>query len=168
MIFNIYIVLMKTVLLVGSSIISKYKNIMIENYNIINNGVSGLMTSQLNINNNDEYDYMIFYCGNNDLKKNIDKKEIVTNIEKYINKFQKIFPNTKIIILSILFSPKNYELNLIDKIRYINNKLKKIDDIYYLNINRQLSNSKYFSDDVHLNLEGYKKLNNILSNIIYD
>jgi lysophospholipase L1-like esterase len=157
---------MKTVLLVGSSIISKYKNIMIENYNIINNGVSGLMTSQLNINNNDEYDYMIFYCGNNDLKKNINKNEIVSNIEKYIYKFKKQFPNTKIIILSILFSPKNYELNLIDKIRYINNKLKNIDNIYYLNINRQLSNKKYYSDGTHFNYMGYKKLNDILSNII--
>jgi lysophospholipase L1-like esterase len=155
---------MKTVLLVGSSIISKYKNIMIENYNIINNGVSGLMTSQLNINNNDEYDYMIFYCGNNDLKKNINKQEIVTNIEKYIYEFKKKFPNTNIIILSILTSPKNYELNLIDKIRYINNKLKNIDNIYYLNINRQLSNKKYYSDGTHFNSIGYKKLSELLNN----
>jgi len=108
---------MKTVFLIGSSIISKYKNVEIENYNVINSGISGLMTSQLNMNNNYEYDYMIFYCGNNDLKKNIDKKQIVANIEKFIYEFKKKFPNTNIIILSILFSPKNHELNLIDKIK---------------------------------------------------
>jgi len=157
---------MKTVLLIGSSIISKYKNVEIENYNVINSGISGLMTSQLNMNNNYEYDYMIFYSGNNDLKKNIDKKQIVANIEKFIYEFKKKFPNTNIIILSILFSPKNYELNLIDKIKYINSKLKKIDNIYYLNINRQLSNKKYYNDGVHLNLIGYKKLNELLNNLL--
>jgi lysophospholipase L1-like esterase len=159
---------MKNILLIGSSIIYRFRNCKIKNYNIINKGISGLITNKFDkkFDTNQKYDYMILYCGNNDIKKNIDKKEVVTNIEQYIDKFQKIFPNTKIIILSILTSPRNHELNLIDDIQYINQKLKKINNIYYLNINRQLTNKKYYYDNIHLNNDGYEKLNNLLNKLI--
>jgi lysophospholipase L1-like esterase len=178
---------MKNILLLGSSIIYLFKECKINNYqphsgdkvlrtcNIINKGILGLKMNRMlsksyfdkNIISSNKYDYMIFYCGNNDLKQGIDPTEIVKNIKLFIKNFQQLYPKTKIIIISILFSPKNYKLNLIDDIRYINQNLKKIDDILYINVNRELSHKKYYTkDDVHLNLDGYNKLNSILQKIV--
>jgi lysophospholipase L1-like esterase len=165
---------MKNILLLGSSIIYLFKP-KIKNYNIINNGILGLTVNKMlsksflnkYIISNNKYDYMIFYCGNNDLKQDISRKEIVKNIKIFINTFQELYPTTKIIIISILLSPKNYELNLANDIQFINQHLKKITNILFINVNRELSHEKYYiKDNVHLNNIGYDKLNNILEQII--
>jgi lysophospholipase L1-like esterase len=156
---------MNKILLVGSSIMYQFQNCKIQNYEIVNVGLPSLITPNLNtiMIENESYNYMIFYCGNNDLKKNINKNEIVTNIKNYIYDFKHNFVKTNIIILSILTSPKNYELELIDDIQYINYELEKINDIYYLDITTELLDKNYYYDDVHLNIDGYTKLNTILN-----
>ena len=157
---------MKKILLMGSSIIQQFRNCSIQNYDIINKGVSGLVTANLRKINidNERYDYMFFYCGNNDLKKNVDKNEAIRNMEKYLYEFTQNFTNTHIVVLSLLTSPKNHQLQLIDDVLYINQKMKEFNDFTYIDINKELSNQKYYYDDVHLNDEGYHKLNRILDN----
>lgn len=159
--------IMKNILLLGSSIIMNYKKCKIHNYNIINKGIAGYTVNEIPLKNNFNPKYMIFYCGNNDLKNNITSTQVILDIQNFINKFQELYPDTKIIILSILLSPKNHQLNLIDDIQYINSHLKKINKIKYININREISHKKYYiEDDVHLNIFGYEKLNKILNNNI--
>ena len=154
----------------GSSIISRFKHCKIPDYKVINKGIPGLVTNEMfskpylkSILKNNKYDYMIFYCGNNDLKEGIDTKEVVENIKRFISLCKENLPSTKILVLSILNSPENHKLDIIDDIRYMNNCLKKIDGIQYININRELSKPKYYLEDgVHLDTIAYEKLNQII------
>ena len=55
----------------------------------------------------------------------------------------------------------------IAEIDYINNKVrtytKTLENVVYINVNRELSNPKYFQKDgMHLNTIGYEKMNNKL------
>jgi len=125
---------MKNILLLGSSIISNFKKCKIDNYNVINKGIAGCTVNEIPLKNNFNSKYMLFYCGNNDLKNNITSTQVILDIQNFINKFQELYPKTKIIILSILTSPKNHQLNLIDDIQYINSNIKKINNIQYVNI----------------------------------
>ena len=161
---------MNKLLLIGSSIISRFCSCSIPKYEIINKGVEGLITSNLHkINiNNDTYDYMVFYCGNNDLKQNIDKTEVVITIENYLHEFTQKFMNTQVIVLSLLSSPQNHKLQLIDDIHYINQKMKDNNNVTYIDVNNELLDQKYYFDDgVHLNYLGYRKLNSILETYIF-
>lgn len=159
---------MKNILLIGSSIISQFTNFAVKNYCVINRGISGLITPNLHriYNYNQTYEYMIFYCGNNDLKKNIDKKLIVSNIAKYVYEFKQNFTHTTILVLSLLTSPKNHQLKLIDDVLYINRKMKELDNIHYIDINGVLSDTKFYYDDIHFNSRGYEILNLILADFI--
>lgn len=106
---------------------------------------------------------MIFYCGNNDLKEGVGAVDSLKNIRQFITLFQEKFPSTKILVLSILNSPENRRLDIIDDIYYINRGLKKIDNVKYINTNRELFRAKYYLEDgVHLNSIGYEKMNQII------
>ena len=110
---------------------------------------------------------MFFYCGNNDLKKKVDKKEAIRNMEKYLYEFRQNFTNTHVAVLSLLTSPKNHQLQLIDNVLYINQKMKENNDnIAYIDINHELTNQKYYYDDIHLNKDGYYILCRILDNYV--
>ena len=161
---------MSKVLLIGSSIISRFKDCKIPGYKVVNKGVSGLITDEMfspsylkRVFTNNNYEYMIFYCGNNDLKEGIGAVDSLKNIRQFITLFQENFPSTKILVLSILNSPENRRLDIIDDIYYINRGLKKIDNVKYINMNRELSKPKYYLEDgVHLNSIGYEKMNQII------
>lgn len=159
---------MKKILLIGSSILFQFTNFTVNNYCVINKGISGLITPNLyKVNlHNETFEYMIFYCGNNDLKKNIDKKLVVGNIEKYLYEFQQNFTDTTVVVLSLLTSPKNHQLKLIDDVLYINQKIKELDNIHFIDVNPVLSNPKYYYDDIHFNGWGYTILNQILDDFI--
>ena len=106
---------------------------------------------------------MVLYCGNNDLKKGVGARETINNIQRFITLFQAEFPSTKILVLSILTSPENHRLKMIDDIRSINRSLKKMDGVKYVNINRELSRPTYYLEDgVHLNSIGYEKIDQII------
>jgi lysophospholipase L1-like esterase len=160
---------MKKILLIGSSIIYQFQNCAIQNYEIINRGISGLMTqnlSKIHIDNY-SYDYMFFYCGNNDLKKNVDKVEAIRNIKNYLLEFTQNFTDTHVVVLSLLTSPKNHQLQLIDDVLYINQKMEENNDnIAYIDINHELTNQKYYYDDIHFNEDGYYILCRILDNYV--
>jgi len=124
---------------------------------------------------NTNYEYMIYYCGNNDIKHYIGTDEIIQNIHQFFNNFRRMFPNTKIIILSLLYSPENHRRNIIKQIETVNQSLQHIQQlsapchktpkklVKYININCHLSNgTNYDTDNVHLSPVGYAKLNDIL------
>jgi lysophospholipase L1-like esterase len=161
---------MPKILLVGSSIISRYNDCIIPGYTVINKGVPGLVTNEMFSSSyvkkvfvKNKYEYMILYCGNNDLKEGVDVNEVIKNIQRFITLFKTNFPSTKILVLSILTSPENHRLKIIDDIRSINRSLKKIDSATYVNMNHELSHHKYYLEDgVHLNSFGYEKINQII------
>ena len=158
------------ILLLGSSIVSRWKNCQIPGYTVVNKGVPGLVTGAMfssfyekKIFTKNNYEYMVLYCGYNDLKEGVDDKEVIKNIRRFIALFQAKFPSTKILVLSILTSPENHRLDIIDDIRSINRSLKQIDGVKYINVNRELSRPTYYLEDgVHLNSAGYNKIDQII------
>ena len=163
----------RNILLFGSSIINRWNNLKINNYNIINKGIIRLKTFDL-LNHSNNYlnyiqlynpIYIIIYIGGNDIRHDINNEIIYNNIIKFI---KNINNKIKIILISIL---KFRSLKKND-IQYVNNKLKLYllkNNNVFINVNRQLNNIKYFEyDNIHLNNLGYVKLNNIISKIIKD
>jgi len=161
---------MKKVLLLGSSNISRFTNCKIDNYTVINKGIPSLLTEEMFSNSykkkvftNEKYEYIILYCGSNDLIKGVTPHTIIENINKFITNIKDFYPGSKIIIISILNSPNNHRLNMINDINAVNIKLKKISGVKVLNLNRELSNPKYYEKDgIHLNDLAYEKLNGLL------
>ena len=162
------------VVLIGSSIISRWKlNHILGFKKIKNNGISGLFTKDLFKTNLDFFNpkYIIFYCGGNDLRNNISPYIINNNINQYLEFLIKQYPNTKIILLSILISDSmehlKKESNIINKM-YKELPNKYPNNIIYIDVNRKINKNPYYydSDGIHLNRIGYDKLQNIIESYI--
>jgi len=170
--------MINTILLLGSSTIKKWKNFTMNSHHedIINKGISSLTTSYLLTNEYMEYicknieanpKYIIFYCGINDIFDNVENKQIVNNILLFLNKIHTIFTKSRIIVISLIKSPKVYKEKKLEHVNYINNKIREYcasisPRISYINVNKELytSNGSYFTkDDFHVNEFGYKKMN---------
>ena len=160
------------ILLLGSSIIRKWKNFTIddENDEVINMGVSGLVTSNLpKYMDKIPYinpEYILFYCGGNDLLRKFDKKNILNNLQSFLDGLLTKFPKSKIIVISLIKSPIMYN-GKINDIDYINNSIRKyskmFNNIQYVNVNKILSKKEFFMEDgLHINEMGYEKMNNKL------
>ena len=161
------------VILFGSSIISKWSNFTLKNddENIVNKGISGLHTKELLSNKVTEIlsmetqpNYLIFYCGTNDIVSNVNSLEIVYNLQKFLQKLTKILQNTTIIVLSLLKSPKLIEFGKTNQIDFINSSLRKLskqyENIVFININLLLDDKCFLKDGLHLSRTGYRKINN--------
>jgi lysophospholipase L1-like esterase len=162
------------ILLLGSSIVKHWKNFAMHEESI-NMGKSGLVTSNLvsylekipPMNS----EYIVLYCGGNDVVQNVDKNAITNNILLGIEHLSKRFPKSIIIIISLLKSPSMKDK--IAEIDYINNNVRKytktLENVTCINVNRELSNPKYFQKDgMHLNTPGYEKMNNKLYTFLYN
>jgi lysophospholipase L1-like esterase len=167
------------ILLVGSSIVNRWKNIQKKfcDKQIINLGGEGIKTNELldesyfNKILNYNPKYIIYYCGGNDIQKNFVKEYIYNNIKLFYTKINMIYgSNVKIIFLSIIKSPKKRIEKKVDNINYINNKIKylcKNNNSVYLNINKELKNINFYKKDMnHLKIIGYNKINEKLAKYI--
>ena len=170
--------MVNTILLLGSSTIRKWKNftLQIKNEQIINRGISELTTDSLLSTNYFDYitngikqqpKYIVFYCGINDVFDNIENKTTNKNIRDFLQELHKIFPSSRIIVISLIKSPKTYKENKIEDVNYINNRMRdfcsiKTPYLHYVNVNKELhsSTTNYFMNDgFHLNEVGYEKIN---------
>lgn len=166
-----------TILLLGSSIIKRWDNFDIINFDFVNAGSSGLLTKTLRTSNYlkeiiqiNEIEDIIFYCGGNDIRKKIETIDILSNIESFIQQLKKIYKSARIIIISIIKSPLAYKENLVQKIKDVNKELKKmakkLNNVLYLDIGKCLDNPTHFrNDDLHLKLSGYDILNSKLKRL---
>ena len=160
------------VLLLGSSILKHWKNFTTNytNEEVINMGKSGLVTSNLpkylekipSINP----EYILFYCGGNDLLRKFDKTNILNNLQSFLDDLLTKFPKSKIIVISLIKSPIMYN-GKINDIDYINNSIRKYSNNHsntiYVNVNKILSKKEFFMEDgLHINEMGYEKMNNKL------
>jgi len=181
-----------TILLLVSSIIKKWTNSPIINKKtiVINKGMCGYITKNLI---SPEYlksiflikdtnpQYIIIYCGSNDIRKytsnnlDIDYNLLnisICNVTIFIDLLRKMFKKSTIILISVIKSPIMYELNKIKNINYFNKKLLEYSNIkkkfIYVDVNKDLNNKiKYFTEDkLHLNEDGYQKMNKIIEKII--
>jgi len=171
--------MVNTILLIGSSTIRKWNNftLHLKNEQIINRGISELTTSDLLSTKYIDYitsgirrapKYIIFYCGINDVFDNLyENKTIIKNTRMFLTELHKIFPTTRIIVISLIKSPKTYNANKTEDINYINNRIRdfcsiKTPYLDYVNVNRELQSltTNYFiNDGFHLNELGYEKMN---------
>jgi len=170
--------MVNTILLIGSSTIEKWKNftLYLKNQQIINRGISGLTTSSLLSSNYVDYitsgitrnpKYIVFYCGINDVFDNMENKTIIKNTRVFLTELHKIFPTTRIIVISLIKSPKTYNAKKIEDVNYINNRVRdfcsiKTPYLHYVNVNKELQSltTNYFMNDgFHLNEIGYEKIN---------
>lgn len=171
--------MVNTILLIGSSTIRKWKNFTLhgKNVQIINKGISELTTKSLVLTKYTDYitsgitrhpKYIVFYCGINDVFDTVyNNKTIIKNVRVFLTELHKIFPSSKIIVISLIKSPKTYKESKTEDINYINNRLRdfcsiKTPYLQYVNVNRELTSStiNYFMNDgFHLNEIGYEKIN---------
>ena len=159
------------IVLIGSSIISKWKlDSLFGLKNIKNNGIPGLLTKKL-FNTRIDFSnpkYIIFYCGGNDLRNNISPSIIINNINKFLTFLMTQFPDTQIIILSILMSENIVNLKKIKKkINIVNNwysdfSKNNSNHFIYINLNYTLFDTLdfYNPDGIHLNKNGYDEIKN--------
>ena len=175
----------KYVFLVGSSIVQRWDNFSNVSKKIIFNfGVSRFITNNIlqkeylkslvvgkKYSNGIEHliypEYLIYYCGNNDLLHDINPNIIIKNIKKFLLYAKKMFKDkTKIVYLSLLKSPKKYILgheNLIDYINYNILLFCNKHNFIYIELNFLLNaKNDYLKDGVHLTNKGYNKINNLL------
>lgn len=154
-------------LMVGSSIISKWNNPIFNNY--VNLGISGFQTE--NIINNKYLElikkfkpkYILYYCGANDIKKNISITIIIKNIIKFIKFVYKNFNlDVQIIFLSVLITPDIIRRNLACNIILLNDIITKIclsfNKLLFVDINNILTKNDYIEDDKHLTQFAYEKI----------
>ena len=171
--------MVNTILLIGSSTIRKWSNftLQLKNEQIINRGISELTTTDLLSTKYTDYitsgiarkpKYIVFYCGINDVFDNgYNTKIIIKNTRVFLQNLHKIFPSSKIIVISLIKSPKTYNANKTEDVNHINNRIRDFCSIknpylQYVNVNRELQSSttNYFMNDgFHLNELGYEKIN---------
>ena len=171
--------MVNTILLIGSSTIRKWNNftLQLKNEQIVNRGISELTTRDLLSTKYTDYitgginrkpKYIIFYCGINDVFDTIyNNKTIIKNTRVFLQELHKIFPSSKIIVISFIKSPKAYNESKIEDVNHINNRIREFCSIktpylHYVNVNRELQSSttNYFMNDgFHTNDLGNEKMN---------
>ena len=152
------------ILFLGSSIISLWKNMPdSKRTDNINLGISGLQCKNLLKAYADvKYDHLssiIFYCGNNDLLNIQNPNDIYNEISSFIKKIKSQNHNLPIIVLSLLYSPYIRSEGKLKDVIFINNKLHKLHNIHYVDINKFIDKDCYRKDGIHLLQRGYNYLN---------
>jgi len=165
-------------LLVGSSIIRKWKTFstMLRTLQILNLCISSYTTEDMltlyYINMISVYKpkNVIYYCGNNDIRENIDPEIIIKNIKKFVNIIKKLYgTNMNIMIVSLIKNPKTPVYD--NSIDIVNSKIQKYSknskNVYFVDVMEELYDTKYFmKDDIHLEKSGYAKLNKEIENTL--
>ena len=153
----------KRTILLGSSIIERWPS---DKYSLNNLGISGLTSGKLMESYSrikiSPQQNIILYIGSNDITKNlpITTNEIYQNITEFILKIMK---KNNIFFVAILKSPDRTS-EQIQKIDTINRKMREFSqkhpqNIYFCNLNRELSSTKnYLPDKIHLSETGYSIL----------
>jgi len=155
----------KRTILLGSSIIERWPS---DKYSLNNLGISGLTSGELMESYSririPPQQNIILYIGSNDITKNlpITTNEIYQNITEFILKIMNN-NNQHIFFVAILKSPDRTR-EQIQKIDIINRKMREFSqkhpqNIYFCNLNRELSSTKnYLPDKIHLSETGYSIL----------
>lgn len=166
----------KDITLIGHSIMDRWQIKEFKNHKVNNLGISGISTREyqnyiLDKNKIEKLgEYIFLMLGTNDIvDKNLTDEDIVRSIEKFIDNLCRINSKIKIYFLemtSVAFrldrsKQRIYSLNHLIKERIY----KKVN---YIELNKYMTDQfnnlclDYTDDGLHLNLKGYRKLEEIL------
>lgn len=108
--------------------------------------------------------YGIYWNGINDISANFDAKDIANNVETLLTTMKKNIPNFEVALVGVNRCP--FSSNKRNEIANVNNLYKKLgntyDFIHYVEVeylycdNNGKELSKYFTDGLHPNHDGYK------------
>ena len=166
------------ILLVGSSIVKKWTTLskhFTNSTKLVNLGISSyttqdmLMPHYINMLSIYKPKNLIYYCGNNDIRENIDQEIVIQNIKNFVNIVKKMYGvNTNIIIISLFQNPKKSIYN--KSIDIVNSNILKYSkrvNISFLDVTEELYDTKYFmKDNIHLLKIGYQKINEKILDIL--
>lgn len=185
--FNITNVSDEKVLFLGDSLTSRYDlNKYYKNYNVVNSGIGGNLTSDI-LENLDtrvfKYnpDKVFILVGTNDIEfSSLTNEEIKNNIDQIVIKIKDNNKSTKIYIQSVYPVNKNVNKEIVGKrtnkrIKDLNKRIEKICEdntkCTYINMYDKLEvNNKLFRpltvDGLHLNRFGYRYITKKLKKYI--
>jgi len=165
------------ILFIGNSIIAKCNwNELLENPDIINDGIGGITSSEILIRLNEFLNTnpkkIFFEMGSNDVQKNAHLQDIINNFYNILYAVRIKSPYTKVYFISVLPNEKLYSENRIElneRIDQLNSNIELFCKRYnavYVEVNSLLKNKtgqlshEYSLDGTHLTPLGYEKIKN--------
>ncbi|MEB8329676.1 GDSL-type esterase/lipase family protein [Flavobacteriaceae bacterium KMM 6897] len=159
-----------TIVFTGSSSIRMWNNIQdaFPEYQVINSGFGGSMSSDLLIYTNDlilkyKPKKVFIYEGDNDIVAKVQTEDIIENTRAIINRIKAYDPNTEIVLISAKPSIARWDHR--NKYKRLNRgfeQLSKNDDtISYANVwepmlyNNRVRPDIFLKDGLHMNSKGY-------------
>lgn len=166
----------KDITLVGHSIMDRWQLKNFKKYSVNNLGISGISTKKYQKYILDENKikklgkYIFLMLGTNDIvDETLTDEDIVKNIEKFIEGLYKINRETKIFFLEMTSVAFRLDRSK-DRIYLLNELIKERIDkkVKYIELNKYMTDEfrnlclEYTDDGLHLNLNGYRRLEEIL------
>lgn len=159
-------------LFTGSSSIRLWSNLdeHMKGYDVLNRGFGGATLSDLNrhwerITAGHNPKLVVVYCGENDIASGRTVAATVAEFELFLKKFDKTFPDTKLIYVAMKPSPSRWSLwpKFREADKQIEALIAKKDLAYYIDLsesmvkNGQPLQKLFIEDDLHMNGKGYKR-----------
>jgi lysophospholipase L1-like esterase len=171
----------ETIVFTGSSSIRLWEDLqaLFPDYQIVNTGFGGSRVSDLLVFSDKlilKYNpKMVFiYEGDNDIFDRKRPREVIDTTKKIISKIQHNNPQTRIVLISA--KPSLVRWHLKRKYKALNRKLKKLTKqdptLEYANIwdvmltGRQLNESLFIEDGLHINDKGYELWYGVIKNYL--
>jgi lysophospholipase L1-like esterase len=114
--------------------------------------------------------FILVYCGSNDLIFGNNSEQIITNLHSLITHLSVQFPQAQIGYFSILKCPQKQAAKQLSVIEQINSLMRKQagKQYHYFEFNDAVRNqAKWFADDgLHLTPEAYQMLNDFYQPVI--
>jgi lysophospholipase L1-like esterase len=175
-----------SVLLLGSSIIINWKPFLPQSHlplDVVNLGKHALTTNQIlemNYTLKDRFEPQVvfFYCDEIGIEENRSVKEVIENTQQILEKIQDDYSMALVVYLSILKCPGRDDFSI--QIEQINESIRNFSKksrsgkkgasrIQFMDLNRVLRGIPVFfqEDGIHLNSDGYDKLNLLLAKQLF-
>ncbi len=116
---------------------------------------------------------MVWYCGSNDINDGQSPETILSRTREWVERTQQAVPQVQILLVSIMRSPQKKRDNRLAAVDMVNQGLRifseKTHGVFYVDVNPGFQSSAgepqadlYVEDGLHLNSEGYRRMNKIL------
>ena len=164
-------------LMVGSSIVRRWKPLPVKAQSVVNVGKEGLQTSAFRIPaywidlHNHIQDrpvgHILVYAGVNDLRHGVSPDVIFRNLVHFYMDLHREFPSAHLVCMGLLLGPGlSRYMGLYPHVVHINQRLRRFCArrryISFINSNVGLNDSYFLYDGFHLTRLGYDHLNFLL------
>jgi arylsulfatase A-like enzyme/lysophospholipase L1-like esterase len=115
---------------------------------------------------------VVVYCGSNDLRRGDAPEEVAARAIRWIREMREVLPDTRFLVLTSKLAPSRYDLE--DQVRSFNRLLAQglaemhmvevLDAMpVFLDARGRPDSSLYRSDQLHLNVDGNKRLRDLIA-----